>query len=73
MMQASASLSERLLALLARRPVSEHDLEMTAMFTLDAIACIVGARRHPNARRILGGRRRHGPRGTPPWRAVEYP
>lgn len=50
---ACQSLSGELVALLARRPVSERDLEMTALFTLDAMAGMVGARAHPKARPIL--------------------
>jgi 2-methylcitrate dehydratase PrpD len=52
-MLATPSLSTRLLDLLASRPVSERDLEMTAMFTLDAVAGIAGARTDPKARPIL--------------------
>jgi 2-methylcitrate dehydratase PrpD len=50
--QPPASLSGQLMEVLARRPVSERDLEMTALFTLDAVAGIVGAQHHLKAQPI---------------------
>ena len=47
------SLSSQLLALVSQRPITELDLEMTALFTLDSIAGIVGARTSPKAAPFL--------------------
>ena len=51
------SLTAQLSAAIMAKPVTEHDLEAAALFTLDAIANIVAGRNSVQRRKLLARRK----------------
>jgi 2-methylcitrate dehydratase PrpD len=47
------SMTHRLLSLIDERPITSSDLDRAALFLLDSVACIIGARNSPLAAPIL--------------------